>query len=131
MTVISFTLLILVVAMPSMYKKYNEMAEKEAIGHNVELKDGNLPLIYTVQAGSFDDLQRARKLYDSIKGNLTTEDLAYLRIEKVGHYYAVRIGKFGEWRYVEIFHDKIRSKFSTAIIMQAYIKEERIKKLHS
>jgi len=130
MAVISFVLLILAVAMPSMYKKYNDKAEKETIGLNVTLKDST-PLIYTVQAGSFDSLQRARKLYDSIISDLTEEDVAYLRIEKVGQYYAVRIGKFGEWSYAERFHERIRSQLSTAILVEAYIKEERIKKLHT
>jgi hypothetical protein len=133
-TVISFVLLTLVVAMPSMYEKYNEQAEKEALFRaesKVPGKDETLSLVYTVQAGSFDDLQSAKKLYDYITNDLTTKDLAYLRIEKVGQYYAVRIGKFGERSHAEIFHEKIRLQLSTAIIMQAYIKEERMKKLHS
>jgi len=177
-TVISFTLLMLVVALPSMYEKYNEKAKNEAISRleyisenmdediaaslsakkstdNVELPDvilddirtketqnsaeskviprkgGSLSLVYTVQAGSFDDLQSARKLYDSIINDLTSEDLSYLRIEEVGQYYAVRIGKFEERRSAEIFHEKTSSQLSTTMIMQVYIKEERIKKLHS
>ena len=176
--IIPFALLILAVALPSMYKKYNEQAEKETLlrleylNNNVDeeiatalsankstekveepeavsddirskeshdsaeskvipRKDGTVSLVYTLQAGSFDGLQSAIKLYDSIINDLTTEDLAYLRIEKVGQYYAVRLGKFGERSNAEILHEKIRSHLSTAIIMQAYIKEERIKKLHS
>ena len=168
----------LVVALPSMYEKYNEKDKKEAISRleyiskdmdediaaslsakkstdNVELpdvilddirtketqnsaeskvipgKEGSLSLVYTVQAGSFDDLQSARKLYDSIINDLTSEDLSYLRIEEVGQYYAVRIGKFEERRSAEIFHEKTRSQLSTTMIMQVYIKEERIKKFHS
>ena len=138
-TVISFALLLLVAALPSRYEKYNQKlddilikeAQKKADSKVIPGKDGNLSLIYTLQAGSFDDLQRAGKLYDSIKNDLTSEDLAYLRIEKVGKYYAVRIGKFGEWRNAETFHDKIRPQLSSAIIVQAHIKDERIEKLHS
>jgi hypothetical protein len=177
-TVISFALLMLVVALPSMYEQYNEKTEEEAIRRLVNIskntdediaaslsakkstdhvklpevilddistkemqnsaeskviprQGGTLSLVYTVQAGSFDDLQSARKLYDYITNDLTTETLAFLRIEQIGQYYAVRIGKFGERSHAEIFHDKIRSQISTAIIIEAYIKEERIKKLHS
>lgn len=176
--VISFALLILVAALPSMYEKYNENAEKEEISSleynskninediaaslsakkstdNVELPeivlddihanasqdsierkavpgpDGPLPLVYTIQAGSFNDMDSAWKLYDSIMNKLYQKDLAYLRIEKVGQYYAVRIGKFKERSHVEIFHENIKSQLATAMIMQAYIKEERVKKLHS
>jgi len=166
--VISFALLSIVVAIPSMYENHNEKAEEEAMHHleyiskntdediavslsekkrlddirikeiqnnakskSIFRKDGTLSLVYTVQAGSFADLQRARKQYDSITNDLTAEDLAYLRIEKVGQYYAVRIGKFGERSHAEIFRKKIRQQLSTTMIIQAYIKEERIKKLHS
>ena len=93
--------------------------------------DDNPSLVYTIQAGSFKDLDSARKLYDSILHGLNKEDLAYLRIEKVGQYYAVRIGKFGDQRHAKIFHKKTRSHLSTASMMKAYIKEERIKKMHS
>jgi cell division septation protein DedD len=164
--------------MPSIYKKYNEKAENEAMRHpgsvsentvkdiaaslsttkvtdNVDLpeassddihtdesqkstespfiqsNDDALSLVYTVQAGSFDDLHRAGILYDSIINNLSSEDLAYLRIEKVEQYYAVRIGKFHERNDAEKFFEKIRPYLSTSFIIQAYIKEERIKKLHS
>ena len=94
-------------------------------------KDFTLSLVYTVQAGRFYNMYKARKLYDSIINDISTEDLAYLRIEKAGQYYVVRIGKFEERRYAEIFHERIRSQLSTAMIMQDYIKEYRIKKRHS
>jgi hypothetical protein len=177
-SVISFALLILVVALPSMNEKNNEKAEKEALRRvinfsknmdedmaaslsakkntdNAELpevilddirtkeiqnsaeskviprKDFTLSLVYTVQAGRFDTMPRARKLYDSIINDINSEDLAYLRIEKAGRHYVVRIGKFEERRYAEIFHERIRSQLSTAMIIQDYIKEYRIKKRHS
>ena len=137
--VISFALLLFVVALPARYEKYNEKLDdiliKETQNHAenkvIPGKDATLSLIYTLQAGSFNDLQRAIKQYDSIKHDLTSEDLAYLRIEKVGQYYAVRIGKFREWSNAEIFHHKIRPQLSSAIIVQAHIKDERIEKLHS
>ena len=137
--IISFVLLLFVAALPSRYEKYNEKldymlvkeAQNSAESKVISGKDGSLSLIYTLQAGSFNDLQRAKIQYDSIKHALTSEDLAYLRIEKVGPYYAVRIGKFGEWTHAETFLDKIRPQLSSAIIVQAHIKDERIEKLHS
>ncbi len=102
-----------------------------AEGDVISGQDDIHSLVYTIQAGSFYDFHRAGKLYDSIMNKLNTEDLAYLRIEKVGQHYAVRLGKFGEQRHAKIFHEKIMSLLSTASIMKAFIKKERIKKLHS
>ena len=134
-SIIPLALLILSFALPSAYEKYKEKAEIESqiSAENIVIPRVNstLPLVYTVQAGSFDNLKRAKKLYHSITNVLTSEDLAYLRIEKIGQYYAVRIGKFGDRSIAEIFHEKIKSQLSTTMIMHAYIKEERIKKLHS
>jgi len=175
---IAVAIIILVVALPTIYEKNNNKSEKDAVHRleymitsmdgdiasplsekkstkkielpeadsddirakepqvSAEIKvipgpDGNLSLVYTIQAGSFKDLDTARKLYDSILNELNKEDLAYLRIEKVGQYYAVRIGKFGEQRHAKIFHKKTGSHLSTARMMKAYIKEERIKQMHS
>jgi hypothetical protein len=94
-------------------------------------KDFTLSLVYTVQAGRFSTMPRARQLYDSILNDIPTEDLPYLRIEKSGRYYVVRIGKFKERRYAEVFHERIKSQLSTSTLMQAYIKEYGIKKRHS
>lgn len=137
--IFSFVLLLFVAALPSRYEKYNEkldyMLVKEAQNSAESMvipgKEGSLSLIYTLQAGSFNDLQRAKTQYDSIKHALTSEDLAYLRIEKVDQFYTVRIGKFGEWSNAETFLNKIKPQVSSAIIMEAYIKDERIEKLHS
>jgi hypothetical protein len=177
-SVIALALIILVVALPSIYKKNNEKAEKAALSRleyvtnnmdeeiaappsekksikKVELPaadsddihakasqdsierrvvpgpDGPLPLVYTIQAGSFNDMDSAWKLYDSIMNKLYQKDLAYLRIEKVGQYYAVRIGKFRDQRHAKIFHDNIKSQLSTSRMMKAYIKKERLKMLYS
>jgi hypothetical protein len=177
-SVIALVLVILVVALPSIYKKNNEKAEKAALNrleslssnmdekmavpssvvdstkkvtlleadaddihakaseHSIERKVvlgsySQPSLFYTIQAGSFNDMDSAWKLYDSILTKLNEKDLDYLRIEKVGEYYAVRIGKFWEQRHAKTFHDNIKSQLSTSKMMKAYIKKERLKMLHS
>ncbi len=177
-SVIALALIILVVALPSIYKNKNEKAEMAALSRldsfssntdkkiavppsekkstkKVELPEAESDdihakasedsierkvvlgpystpsLFYTIQAGSFNDMDSAWKLYDSIINKLNEKDLDYLRIEKVGQYYAVRIGKFWEQRHAKIFHDNIKSQLSTSRMMKAYIKKERLKMLHS
>jgi TolB-like protein len=90
-----------------------------------------LPLIYTVQAGSFEDMESALEQYDAILSSLGEEDLDYLRIEKIGPYYTVRIGKIEDQDEAENFHDKLISDLPDSILMKAYIKDERIKHLYS
>ena len=177
-SVIALALIILVVALPSIYKKNNERSEKAALSrlehfsYNMDEKIAAPPsdkkntkkvelpaadsddlhakasqdsierkvvlghystpsLFYTIQAGSFNDMDSAWKLYDSIINKLNEKDLDYLRIEKVGEYYAVRIGKFWEQSHAKTFHDNIKSQLSTSRMMKAYIKKERLKMLHS
>ncbi|UCH81678.1 MAG: SPOR domain-containing protein [Nitrospiraceae bacterium] len=110
---------------------HTKESQDSAVMENMHGTDNTLSLVYTIQAGSFNDLNRAEKLYDFIVNELDSEDLAYLRIEKVGRYYAVRLGKFGEQRNAKIFLNKIMSHLSTLSMMKAYINTERIVKLHS
>ena len=48
---------------------------------------------YTVQTASFVTLDDARKHYDSIIRKIKGEKLDHLRIEKIGNYFSIRIGK--------------------------------------
>ncbi len=52
--------------------------------------------ILTIQIGSFDDLPSAERQFDLIKQGLQDKDLEYLRIEKIGASYSVRLGKFND-----------------------------------
>jgi len=51
-------------------------------------------LIYTIQTGSFQELNRAQTQLDFIADLLQDEDYEDLRIEKIGDIYAVRFGKY-------------------------------------
>jgi TolB-like protein len=94
-------------------------------------KKSVLPLIYTVQAGSFEDMESALQQYDTILNSLSEEDLDYLRIEKIGPYYTMRIGRFEDHDEAESFHKKIMPDLPDSILMKAYIKDERIKQIYS
>jgi tetratricopeptide (TPR) repeat protein len=86
--------------------------------------------IYTIQAGSFESDTDADKQYDLIAGRLKKEDLQYLRIERIGKFYAVRIGKFNDRPEAEKFLLSNNPGLPGAIIMSAYYMEERIEKLY-
>jgi hypothetical protein len=86
--------------------------------------------IYTIQTGSFSEIERAQKQFDSIMQILNKRELEYLRIEKVDKYYCVRLGKFAGYTKTVKLLQAINPKFSKAIIMEAYMIDERIIRLH-
>jgi len=57
----------------------------------------NESLIYTIQTGSFQKLERARAQFNFIADLLQDEDYDNLRIEKIGDIYAVRFGKYDNY----------------------------------
>ncbi len=86
--------------------------------------------ILTIQTGSFSDIASAQKNFDSIKQSLNGKDMDYLRIEKIGKFYAVRLGKFEDSASAENVLKTIKSQFPLAVIMKANFIEERIVNLH-
>jgi hypothetical protein len=85
--------------------------------------------IYTVQTGSFHHMKEARKHFNMVRKTLSREVIDYLRIEKIGKYYAVRVGKFEDRTHAERFHQIIKKDLGSSHLMKAYIKDERIIKL--
>ncbi len=70
-----------------------QFSEFEAYKQNRD----NKSLMYTIQTGSFQKLERARVQFDFIAELLQDEDYDNLRIEKIGDVYAVRLGKFDSY----------------------------------
>jgi hypothetical protein len=86
-------------------------------------------LVYTVQIYSQKSIADAQKQFNSIVRSLG-ENLNLLRIEKVGKYYTVRFGKFENYANAKKFLQEIKPRLSEAIILKAYIKNERIIQLY-
>ena len=86
--------------------------------------------IFTVQTGSFENAVDARRQFDAIVRELNKADLEYLRIEKIGKFYTVRIGKFSNHRSAEKFLLANKSGLPGTIVMNAYFKDERIERLY-
>lgn len=86
--------------------------------------------IYTVQTGSFTDSNYALEQFDFVTEALNENELDFLRIEKIGEFDAVRIGKFEDYTAARKFHQAVKAKLSSAIIMKAKMKNKRIKRLY-
>ncbi|MBL7032012.1 MAG: tetratricopeptide repeat protein [Nitrospira sp.] len=87
--------------------------------------------IYTIQTGSFPGATEAGQQYDFIMNKLNKQEIDYLRIEKVGKFYAVRLGKFENYPDSEKLYRAVKIHVSKAVIMKAYMKNERIIKLYT
>ena len=87
--------------------------------------------IYTIQTGSHTKKANAEEEFNSILQVLNKKELDYLRIEKIGKYHTVRFGKFENYATAEKFSQAIKLRLSSAIILKAYIKKERIIKLYT
>jgi tetratricopeptide (TPR) repeat protein len=86
--------------------------------------------VYTIQIASLRDMQTANKHFDAITRKLVEKNLEYLRIEKIGKYYSLRLGKFGDRASAEKFLKTTKSQLPSAIVMDAYYKEERIMRIY-
>lgn len=87
-------------------------------------------LIYTIQTGSFLHAADARKQFNSMVQRLNETELDYLRIEKIGKFYSVRLGKFEKRYEAEKFLRTIQQQPATFLLMKAYDKKERIERLY-
>jgi hypothetical protein len=86
--------------------------------------------VYTIQTGSFRERQRAERQFRSIEQSLEETALRALRIEKIGGYYAVRIGTFAGLAETEQFLRKYEDSLDEALMMKAYFIDERILLIH-
>lgn len=61
---------------------------------------------------------------------MQANDLDKLRVEKVGKYYTVRLGRFDHYVTAMKLLNAMGAKLSTAIVLEAYMKNKRIVQLH-
>lgn len=84
------------------------------------------PVIYTIQTGSHTKKASAEKEFNSIQQALNKKEHDFLRIEKIGKFYAVRLGKFDNYNNTEKFYKAIKPRLSTALILKTYYINNRI-----
>lgn len=81
---------------------------------------------YTIQTGSFLAIEPAVKHFYEIKQRVHEDRLSNLRIEKIGRYYSVRIGDFKDYPSAGLFLEEAASGLGEAMILRAFIRDERI-----
>ncbi len=86
--------------------------------------------IYTIQTGSFQSIRDARKQYDSYIQLFKDNEIDHFRIEKIGQYHSVRLGKFNKRDEANKYLSSIKERLKSYLVMKAYYKEERIEKLY-
>ncbi len=86
--------------------------------------------VYTVQTGSFTELARAYQQFGFVAKKLNKKELGFLRIEEIGNYYTVRLGKFDDHAAAKRFMLEITPEISDAIILNANIEDDRIRKFY-
>jgi hypothetical protein len=86
--------------------------------------------VYTIQTDSFKDSLRAEKKFRIIEQSLEGTAFQALRIEKIGRFYAVRVGRFGSLAEAEHFLRKHKRSLERSMVMKAYFIDERILQIH-
>ncbi len=82
--------------------------------------------IFTIQTGSFPDIDLAREHIVLITVLLQEKDYDNLRIEKTGDFYIVRLGKFENYETAKKFHQDVKPRLSEAVILKAQLNNESI-----
>jgi len=86
--------------------------------------------IYSIQLASHRDVNAARKEFDHLTKTLNKESLDYLRIEKIGKYYSLRLGKFKDRSGAEKLLSSIKPHISSYRIMAVNYIKKRIVKMY-
>ena len=86
-------------------------------------------IIYTIQTGSFLTIDRAQKQFDLLAKGVVGRELNYLRIEKVGKFYSVRLGKFSGYAAAVRLLQTINPQLADAIILETTYSDDKIMRL--
>ncbi len=114
----------------ALLKEKVEVQNKYTYNVPVKNKQKDSQSIYTIQTGSFVNIEGAQKQFNSLIKILNEEDNNYLRIEKIGKVYSVRVGSFNDHATAKSFLMATKSPLNMAIILKAFIKEDRIIRSH-
>ncbi len=83
-------------------------------------------LIHTIQTGSFLRQADARKQFDYLVQQLSENERDHLRIEVIGKFHSVRLGKFNTKSEADRFFRTVSPRIGQSIVLKAYYKKERI-----
>ncbi|NOR64675.1 MAG: hypothetical protein GQ468_01510 [Candidatus Scalindua sp.] len=83
--------------------------------------------IYTIQVSSFFTFARAQNDFNSLVEVLSRKYRSFLRVEKVGTSYTVRLGKFESYSSAENFIKPIATIIPNPLILKSFITYERLR----
>jgi tetratricopeptide (TPR) repeat protein len=86
---------------------------------------------YTVAVSSFTKAAPAEEQFNVLAQKLRGTNQDHLRIEKIGRFYSVRVGKFSGHAAAKELLRKINRIFPKAIVVNALVTDERIVKMHT
>lgn len=95
----------------------------KSISHNSDKSQ----TIYTIQTSSFLTFDRAQNEFNSLMELLTKKYCSFLRVEKVGTYYTVRLGKFESYNSAENFIASLTPKMPNALIQKTILNYDRLR----
>jgi len=101
-----------------------------AVSEQLKERQTSQESVYTIQSSSFKDSQRAERQFRLIERSLEETALQALRIEKIGRYYTVRLGRFASLTEAEQFWREHELSLEGAIVMKAYFIDDRILLIH-
>jgi len=87
-------------------------------------------LIYAIQTGSFVEMKRAQTQFDQIAEGLNEKELINLRIEKIGKFYSVRLGKFISNSEAVKVLEYVKSVMPVSTIVKTRFIQERIEMMY-
>jgi len=93
-------------------------------------KQASQESVYTIQTASFKESQRAEKQFRIIEQALEGTAFQALRIEKIGRFYAVRVGRFASFAEATQFLKQHEPGLEGAMVMKAYFIDKRILRIH-
>ncbi len=86
--------------------------------------------IFTIQVASFPTLSEAKRVYSRLDALLPDAQKAFLRVERIGRFYVVRLGRFSSPPQARKVLKKVKREFPDAFVRRAYYIEQRIISLH-
>ena len=83
---------------------------------------------FTIMVGSYRAVENAEKDFKVLEESIVPSLIAYLRIEMIGGFYILRVGKFKQKGEAEDLLPVVRRKFKEARVLSAFFRPERIVK---
>jgi tetratricopeptide (TPR) repeat protein len=97
------------------------------VPHKSYSVDAPVP-VFSIQFSSYTNLDIAEKGFNSLTKKLNKENLEQLRLDKIGKYYALRMGVFENIEDVKKLSKSIKSQVSSFIIVKTRFVEDRVVK---